>query len=229
MREGGSAVVLDMGPGSMAKLQSAAEYSAIDAVVVTHMHADHFFDLVPLRYGLKYGLRRASLLPLWLPPGGRAALSRLRDAVSADAPATFFDEVFSVNEYDPDDDVFAGNLRLRFAPTRHFVPAFAVRVEAEGASVVYSADTAPCDEVVKLARGAGVFLCEAALGLSSEAGERGHSSAREAAEMARQAHVERLVLTHYGVFEPGDALIEAAKGAFPGPILLAEDGMDFFV
>jgi ribonuclease BN (tRNA processing enzyme) len=227
VRDGDRSVVLDIGPGAMGKLELATDYSRVDAVVVTHMHADHFFDLVPLRYGLKYGSPRAQRMSLWLPPGGTPALEALRRAVSTDAPARFFDDVFSVEEYDPNRELSFGDLRLRFARTRHFVPAFAVRVERNGASLVYSADTAPCNGVVDLARDTGIFLCEAALGLSTETGERGHTSAAEAGEMANQANVTRLVLTHYGQDEPGDGLLEAAKGQFRGPVALAEDGMDF--
>ena len=204
------------------------DYTQLDAIVISHMHADHFFDLVPFRYALKYGTkRRAQRMPLRLPPGGRASLDALRRAVSPDAPASFFDDVFEVGEYDPLPGLRFGDLRLAFAQTQHFVSAFAVRAEAGDASVVYSADTAPCKAVIDLARDAAIFLCEAALGLSTEAGERGHTSASEAGEMAQQAGVDRLVLTHYGEAEPGDALVEAAKRQFQGPVVLADDGMDF--
>lgn len=221
-------MLLDAGPGALSKLTLATDYAKLDAIVVSHMHADHFFDLVPFRYALKYGpKRRTQRMPLWLPPGGSASLDALRRAVSPDAPASFFDDVFEIAEYDPLQGLLFGDLRLGFAQTRHFVSAFAVRAEAGGASVVYSADTAPCNAVIDLARDAAIFLCEAALGLSTEAGERGHTSAAEAGEMARQAGVDRLVLTHYGVAEPGDALVEAAKRQFQGPVVLADDGMDF--
>ena len=221
-------MLLDAGPGAFSKLALAMDYAQLDAMVISHMHADHFFDLVPFRYALKYGpQRRAERMPLWLPPGGRASLDALRRAVSSDAPATFFDDLFEVGEYDPTQGLRFGDLCLSFAKTRHFVDAFAIRVERRNASVVYSADTAPCKAVVDLARGAALFLCEAALGLSTEAGERGHTSASEAGAMARQAGVDRLVLTHYGASQPGDALIEAAKRQFPGPVVVADDGMDF--
>ncbi len=85
-----AAVLIDVGSGSLGKLQLFTEYARLDAILISHMHADHFFDLVPLRYGLKYGdVSRAQRLPLWLPPGGRGALEALRRAVATDAPADF--------------------------------------------------------------------------------------------------------------------------------------------
>jgi ribonuclease BN (tRNA processing enzyme) len=226
----GAAVLLDIGPGSVGKLQLAMEYARLDAVVISHMHADHFFDLVPLRQGLKYGpLWRDSRVPLLLPPGGRAALGALRAAVAPDAPADFFDGAFAAREYDPAEPLAIKDLRLRFAATRHYIAGFAVRVESDGASVAYSSDTAPCDSVVELARASGLFLCEASLGLDGEAGARGHSSAEEAGEMASRAGTRRLVLTHYSAAYSAPALVEAARRHFSGPVTAAEDGDQFSV
>jgi len=227
LKTGDAAVLWDIGTGAFAKLQLAIEYSRVDAIVVSHMHADHFFDLVPLRYGLKYGpQRRGDLLPLWLPPGGRESLQSLRRAVSADAPADFFDSVYSVSEYDPARPLVVKDMRLTFCRTRHYVPAFAVRADCNSSSVTYSADTAPCDAVVELASETSLFLCEAALGLGTETGERGHSSAEEAGEMARRARAQRLLLTHYSSSFSAESLVRAARGHFPGPVDAALDGME---
>jgi ribonuclease BN (tRNA processing enzyme) len=225
-----AAVVLDLGNGALAKLQLATGYTQVDAIVISHMHPDHFFDLVPLRYGLKYGpAPRTQPLPLWLPPNGMEKLIELGEYVSGDRGGQFFDEVYSMREYDPDQPLTIGGIRLRFRLTRHFITAFAIRAECGGASITYSADTAPCDAVVELAGGSSIFLCEAALGLDMEEGERGHSSAEEAGEMARRAGVARLVLTHYSTAYSPDALVAAAKHRFSGPVELAIDGLDLTV
>jgi ribonuclease BN (tRNA processing enzyme) len=219
-------VVLDLGSGALAKLQLATDYARLDAIVISHMHPDHFFDLVPLRYGLKYGpALRAQPLPLWLPPNGSARLMELGEYVSGGRSGRFFNEVYSVREYDPDQSLTIGGVRLCFRRTQHYITAFAIRAECDGATVTYSADTAPCDSVVELARNSSIFLCEAALGLDSEEGERGHSSAEEAGEMARRAGVARLLLTHYGAAYSPDALIGSAKRRFSGPVELAVDGL----
>ena len=230
LETGDAAVLLDIGNGSLGKLQLAIEYTRLDAIVITHMHADHFFDLVPLRQGLKHGpLSRGSPIPLFLPPGGGRALDALRKAVAPDAAADFFDGSFAAGEYAPAECLRVKDLQLRFAPTRHYIEGFAVRAEHGGASVTYSSDTAPCDAVVDLARASDLFLCEAALGLGTEAGKRGHSSAAEAGEMAFKAGVGRLVLTHYGAADSADALVAAAARTFAGPVCAADDGAQFSV
>ena len=221
-----AAVLLDIGSGAVGKLQLAIEYPRIDAIVISHMHADHFFDLVPLRYALKYGQNLpGNALQLWLPPGGAKALEALRRAVAVDAPHDFFDSLFAIREYDPATPLEIRNLRLTFCRTRHYVEAYAVRAQCNGSSLTYSADTAPCEELIEHARESSLFLCEAGLGLGTEAGERGHSSAYEAGEMAQRAGVRRLMLTHYPAGDAPAVLVAAAKRSFGGPVSVAEDGV----
>jgi ribonuclease BN (tRNA processing enzyme) len=227
VRSSVTGVLLDIGPGAVGKLQLATDPSRLDAIVISHMHADHFLDLVPLRYGLKYGPAPSERrVPLWLPPGGRAVLAELANLASHGAHPDFFDDVYLVDEYDPARPLEIGDLHLSFCRTRHYIAAFAVRAERNGASVTYSADTAPCDAVVELARNTSVFLCEAALGLDSEEGERGHCSAYEAGEMAHRAGADRLVLTHYQAMFVVEDLVAEAERVFRGPIVAAQDGVE---
>ncbi len=227
VRSGAAAILLDAGTGSFAKLALAIDYRQLGAIVISHMHSDHFFDLVPFRYTLKYGhLPLQRRLSLWLPPGGRNRLDALRHAVSVDAAADFFESVFDVREYEASDPLIVGDVTLRFRRTHHFVETYAARADCNGASITYSADTGPCDAVVDLARGASVFLCEAGFGLQrDEAAQSGHCTAEEAGEMAQQAGVTRLVLTHYpAAFQP-QALVDAAKRRFAGSVVAAQDGL----
>jgi len=218
-------VLLDLGSGALGNLRLTVDYAGIDAVIVSHMHADHFLDLIPLRYGLKYGpSMRASRMALWLPPGGAKMLRSLCGAFAPESPADFLDEVFEVGEYDPALPLDINDLRVRFAKTRHYIDTYAMRAERDNASIVYSGDTAPCDEVAALARSCTLFLCEATLGLGSEEGRRGHLSAEEAGQLAARAGVSRLVLTHYSSTYRPEALVAAAQREFTGPVGITDDG-----
>ena len=58
-----------MGSGAFSNLREAIDYTALDAILISHMHADHFLDLIPLRYALKYGpLQREGRIALYMPP-----------------------------------------------------------------------------------------------------------------------------------------------------------------
>lgn len=216
--------MLDLGTGAFANLRRHVDYDRLGAVVISHMHADHFIDLIPLRYALVYGtLRRASKLPVYLPPGGIAMLRTLVSAFPHE-PGEFLDDAFALSEYDPARPLAIAGATLRFAHTAHYIPAFAIRWERGGASVTYSADTAPDERVVALARESDVFLCEATLRQGdTEVGVRGHSSAAEAAAMARDAGVRRLVLTHYHESATSRDLDESAREIFAGEIQVADD------
>jgi len=226
LQTGAATILLDLGCGALGKLQLAASIADLDAIVVSHMHADHFFDLVPLRYGLKYVRRLSERMPLWLPRGGRETLEGLRKIIGRDDNVDFFEGVFAIREYDAAEAIAIGDVRLTFCATRHYVDAFSIRADCNGASLTYSADTAPSPAVAEHARESTIFLCEASLGLGTEEGERGHMSAREAGEMARRADAGRLVLTHYPAAAEPAALVAAARENFSGPVECAVDGRE---
>ena len=224
-------ILLDLGSGGLANLREVMDYPDLDAVLISHMHADHFFDLIPLRYGLKYGpLLRDGRMPVWLPPGGEKQLRAVAATFQSEGPNDFLDEVFEIREYDPSKELYIGNLTITFAKTIHYIDAYAIRVDRDGASVCYSSDTAPCENVEHLARGCNLFLCESALGLAAEIGSvRGHLSALEAGEMAQRAGARRLVLTHYGTEFAAGELEDAARSVFHGPCAVADDGTELAI
>jgi ribonuclease BN (tRNA processing enzyme) len=230
LRTRDATLLLDMGSGALGNLHAAIDYPSIDGILITHMHADHFLDLIPLRYGLKYGpLLRDGPMPLWLPPGGEKTLRQLCSAFASEGSADFLDEVFVVREYNATEPLEINDVRLTFRPTRHYIDTYSIRAECGNASVVYSGDTAPCDELVKHAEGCSLFLCESTLGLGMEEGLRGHLSAEEAGEMAQRAGAHRLVLTHYGSTYAPDELEEAAQNLFAGRVSMADDGVELSI
>ena len=190
------------------------------------MHADHFIDIIPMRYALKYGDRTNDRrVALYLPRDGDTLLRNLVGAFANESHHDFIGEVFDVRTYDPNETLRIGEMALRFAPTKHYISTFAIRCEAGDASVTYSADTAPDDTVARLAFETSAFLCEATLTTEAEAElPRGHLSAREAGQLAASGNVARLVLTHYPATADVARLASDARGAFGGPVDVADDG-----
>jgi ribonuclease BN (tRNA processing enzyme) len=225
VQDGETSVILDLGTGAFANLRRHVDYDQLDAVLISHMHADHFIDIIPLRYALRYGqVKRDTKLPLYLPPDGERMLYHLVGAFADEGAGDFLAEVFDIRTYDPAADLRINSGNLTFAHTAHYIPAFAVRYARNGQSITYSADTAPDHRVVELAHETDLFLCEATiLDGDVEQGMRGHSSAREAAEMARSAGVGSLVLTHYGEHSTARDLDGSAADIFSGKIAVADD------
>jgi len=223
----GRAVVADLGTGAFSKLLQYRSAESIDAIVISHMHADHFIDVIAMRYALKYGERSNDRrVSLFLPPGGEATLRTLVSAFARESHHDFIGEVFDVRTYEPTKTLAVGDTLIRFAPTSHYVPTYAIRCDAGDASVAYSADTAPDDGVAELARDASLFLCEATLSPQEENRlPRGHLSAREAAQLAARADVRTLVLTHYPAAAERDDLAARARLTYAGDVIVADDGL----
>jgi ribonuclease BN (tRNA processing enzyme) len=220
---GRTAILLDVGQGVIRNLQRLMDPHDLTAIVIGHMHADHYLDIVGLRYLYPWGEPAKDPLPVHLPPGGRARLDALSRAISErDA---FFDPAFTAVEYAPDEELTIGDLRLRLVRGRHYVPAWGVVVEApDGARLAYTGDTGPSAAVEDGVRDADLLLVEAALGLAAhDDPERGHLTPEEAITLAANSGARSAVLVHYAPARRAeiDALCAAA-----GPwVRTAVDGL----
>jgi ribonuclease BN (tRNA processing enzyme) len=195
---GSTAVLLDCGQGVIRNLQKVLDPHDLSGIVIGHMHADHYLDIVGLRYLYPWGEPAPVPLPIHLPPGGRARLDALSKAVSE--RDGFFDAAFDAKEYDPDTVLEIGELRLRFVRGRHYVPAWGVVIDApDGSRLAYTGDTGPSASVEEAIRDADLLLVESALGLAAhDDPERGHLTPEEAIDMARRSGARSAILVHYG-------------------------------
>jgi ribonuclease BN (tRNA processing enzyme) len=222
-----TALLLDLGQGVVRNLQRVLDPHELRAVVIGHMHADHYLDIVGLRYLYPWGERAPDPLAIHLPPGGRARIEALATAVSE--RVGFFDAAFDLVEYDPTSTIQVGELRVRFVRGRHYVPAWGVVVEApDGTRLGYTGDTGPSDEVVAAMRGVDLLLVEAALAdLRFDDPERGHLLADEAVAMTAAAGARAGMLVHYGPSRRAD--LEALCAAADVPMRVAVDGLTITV
>jgi ribonuclease BN (tRNA processing enzyme) len=183
----GSKLLLDCGPGVLARLRVDGTWPAIDAIAVSHCHLDHVGDLVAWTWGQLVGPGAGATSPqLWLPPGGRREVAALAER---------FTEVFDVMEYDDGDPFDAAGCRVTPRVVRHGdATAFGFRIEGDGATLAYSGDSGPTPALVDLARDADLFLCEATL--AEDDPFDAHLTADQAASAFTQSGARRLLLTH---------------------------------
>lgn len=219
----GGQLLVDCGHGAVGILRGVTDLRHLSAVVISHMHPDHIFDLVPLSYGFLFG--RLPRVPLALPPGGLNALRALQRAVNLSD--THFEDIFAVCTYDPEEPLGLAGLEIGFARTQHFIPAYAMRFSPPGAtsSLAYSADTAWSETVVSLLDGASLAIVEASVPEYREdedEADHGHLTPELAGKLARAAGVGRLIVTHFGEIN-AEATMREASAAFGGETYLARE------
>lgn len=219
-----TAIVVDLGSGAFANLQRHIAPDAADAIVVSHMHADHILDLMSYRYWLAFA-EASRRPPLYLPPGGHALLLTL--SALQDPSPDFFRRVFEVIEYDPTAHLAIGAFSLSFSPMKHVAHTYGMRIAAGDAICAYSADTGPCESVAPLAKGADIFLCENANGADDDFPM--HLKPVQAGEYAEAAGVGSLVLTHRWHELGFEAARREAAAVYSGPISMAREGDSYAV
>jgi ribonuclease BN (tRNA processing enzyme) len=213
VEDDGFRLLLDMGNGAIGNLGRLGDLLNLDAVLVTHLHGDHCLDLVTYTYARRYDPRGAAPpLPVYGPEG---LFPRIFNSFDKPRP-DMVDDVYAFADIDGS-PVEIGPFAITMARTNHPVECYAVRLTSKGRSLTYSADTGHCDDLIKLAHGTDVFLCEASYDDGATNPPDVHLTGREAGEHAKQAEVGRLITTHHVPWNNLERVFAAASDAFPGP------------
>lgn len=209
---------VDAGPGSFAELQRHVALEDLSAVWVSHGHADHAADLLPAFYAYRYGgVRAPAAVPVLAPEDVRGRLIGFLGPASGPE----LDRVFAFDAVGDGGRRELGGMVLRWLAVRHDVPAFALRVEAGGASFVYTGDSGPCSALDEIAAGCDLLVCEAGTDRRELGEPPVHLTPEEAGELARRSGARRLLLTHLALgLEPAEA-VGRASARFDGPVQAA--------
>jgi ribonuclease BN (tRNA processing enzyme) len=218
-------VLLDLGSGALGPLQRHTRLEALDAVVLSHLHPDHFMDVCGLYVARRY--RPEGAIPGALPVYGPAGVGgRIAQAYGAD-PAALSD-IVDFREMADGHPVTLGPLTVTPYRVEHPVEAYGLRVEARAGRrsevLAYSGDTDACEGLLPLARGADLFLAEASFQEGRDEARGVHLTGRRAGRAAADAGCRRLLLTHVPVWTDPEVVLAEARSAFPGPVELARPG-----
>jgi ribonuclease BN (tRNA processing enzyme) len=241
IEETDAALLLDCGNGVFSKLRQYRDYTRVDAVALSHLHADHFLDLVPFAYALTYAPRQQPVPVdrwpgtdnparpvLYAPLGARDFFRRV---VGAWGHEDLIENAFELREYDGSEAIEVGSLRLRFHAVPHYCATHAIDISSAngGKRFTFGADCRPTDELTQFAQGTDLLMVEATLPRPERTGVRGHLTPAEAGEHGRKSNAARLVITHIS-----DELDELwarteAERAFGGPVEVAREGAVYTV
>jgi ribonuclease BN (tRNA processing enzyme) len=208
VQAGGASICLDLGAGALNALAAHVRPEELDLVVISHLHPDHFIDLLALRVYMVWGPGAGGRLRIVGPPGLREMLARFGEEglgtalafeeLAGEAPATLVDAPLLV--------------RHRLVP--HLQPTYATRIDAGGRSLCFGADCAPNDALAVLAADTDLLIAECSFGDGEIPPGAMHLNARAAGDIARAAGAGRLLLTHcFPEWDPDEAARAAGRAA----------------
>jgi len=218
VRAGGATICLDLGAGALNLLRAELAPEALDLVVISHLHPDHFIDLLALRVYMVWGPGAGHRLRIAGPPGLRSMLAGFGEEG--------LDRAFAFEDLTGEQPVteLGGHVQVRHRQVPHLPPTFATRIDAGGASMCFGADCAPNAALPDLARGVDILLTECSFGTGEIPAGAMHLNARAAGAIAREAGAGQLVLTHcLPEWDPA-AAVAAARTTGGLPVRAARSG-----
>lgn len=211
----GFRLLLDMGSGALAKVQKHIHVMDIDAVILSHYHHDHVSDIGVLQFARliqSYMQKQEEILPIY----GHA-----EDETGFKALTHQFTEGVA---YDPDGELKAGPFTITFLKTVHPVPCYGMRISDGEHAIVYTADTSFQEEWKSFSANADFLIADCNFYADQDGRQAGHMNSEDAAEIARDAHVKTLLLSHLPHYGDHRQLIREAAAVFPGQIDIAKEG-----
>jgi ribonuclease BN (tRNA processing enzyme) len=219
LRHGQAALLLDLGQGSFPRVASEIQPADLLAVVVSHLHPDHFIDLVPLRHYLRYQCVPARRVAVH---GPRAIGSRL-DALYAEPGFTA-----AALDVVPLAEGFRriGPFALEARRVTHTEESYGFRVSIPGGDspagnepgLVYSGDCGRADDLAPLVRRGDALLAEVSFGPGPVPAGAEHLDGPAVGRLAASTGAGRVVLTHLQMgFDPTQT-IDSVRAAYRGDV-----------
>ncbi|WP_026421341.1 MBL fold metallo-hydrolase [Actinokineospora inagensis] len=219
---------VELGSGTLAALQAVRDPFTLDALLFSHLHADHCADFASLAVLRRYHPNptrdpRAHRLPVHAP---KAAPTRFAAAYATDADELAVTDLSDVFDFRPlaVTTFHIGPFEVTATTAAHPCDAYSFRIDHGGRSLVYTGDTGTCAAVTALAGGADVLLAEASWTHGAHTSADLHLSGREAGELAATAAAGRLLVTHVPPWTDRAAVLAEAAAAFDGEVALVRQG-----
>lgn len=217
-------LVVDLGSGALGDLQRYCDLRDVDAIALSHLHADHCFDLSGMHVVSKYHPDGAlPQIPVLAPVGTPDLITR---ACGIDDPDGMTEQ-FDFREWVDGETVQLGPFAVTSRLVDHPVAAYALRVATGTHTLVYSGDTGPTDALVDIAAGADLFLCEASFVESAVNPPNLHLTGAEAGDCASRAGVGRLLVTHIPAWTDRAEVESDVKSTWDGPYELVSAGSTY--
>jgi len=204
VQDGNTRVLIDCGNGVLSRLQQVCALTELDAIVISHLHSDHYCDMLILKYALDImaarSIRQDNPLPVYLPASPFEDFFKMA-----------YKNAFELWPIEPQSNVRINTLNFTFAEMTHPVLSYAVSVSNGQKRLVYSGDTSYNEALVDFAKRADLFLADACLLEKDKKGSVNHMTAAEVGKIAFEASVSKLLLSHiWPLYDENDLFNECS-------------------
>jgi ribonuclease BN (tRNA processing enzyme) len=209
-------LLIDVGSGSISRLQKYKDIMDIDAVILSHYHEDHIADVGVLQYGRlvnSFVRNQAEILPIY---------GHTEDKVAFDKLTHDYTKGIA---YDPAGVLEIGPFSITFLKTKHPVPCYGMRITDGEKTIIYTADTSYQDEWIPFSKDVDLFVTDSNFYADQDGSAAGHMTCAEAAKIAKEANVKELILSHLPQYGNHQDLVDQASRIFDGKIRLATEGL----
>ncbi|MBK1785887.1 MBL fold metallo-hydrolase [Prauserella cavernicola] len=224
---------LELGNGTLARMQTVRDPFELGALVLSHLHPDHCADFSALTVLRRYHPApphdvTAQRLAVYAPVEAPARLANAYAPHEQERRNTDLTDVFDFHPLSTA-PVRIGPFEVTALPVEHPTTAFGLRISHGGTTLAYTGDTGPCEALGALAADADVLLSEASWTDSPDRPVGLHLSGRQAGRLAAGAGATRLLLTHVAPWSDAAAILAEAREEFAGPAELVEQGATYDV
>jgi len=213
-------VLVDLGNGALGYLHRYVDPLTVDALLLSHHHPDHCGDINGYYVMRKYHpVRSVGRLPVWGPTGTEDRMCQSYGLPDGHGMKEAFDFVTL-----PAETFSIGPFEVTAVRVDHPIEAYGLRVAADGVTLGYSGDTAPCEGLETVAAGVDLLLAEASFRDGDDNPPGVHLTGADAGATAARGAVGRLVLTHVPPWFDRAQMLDEAVGRYDGPTELAVPG-----
>ena len=211
-------VVIDLGSGSLSRLQNYVSIDEINAVVLSHFHHDHVADVGSFQYACLVQEQLGNL-------PGKMPIYAAKDEGKAFQSLTHNGTIGKAYDHRKSNEI--GPFTFQFIKTKHPKPCYAMRISNGDKTIVYTADTSYFEELVDFSRGADLLIAESSFYKGMDGSKAGHMTSEQCGKLADRANVKQLLLTHLPHFGDHQDLIKEAREQYQGKVELAYEGLTY--